>query len=516
MVKAKKTKYPEPKRVKVGRNKFVCDLDGKTPLMGLSWDSGNGQYFSTFFKNEKDFKAGLKTRKDYSFGVHYEDAVLKFKVFIKDNQEFILSAPTADVEVEQDITRNLTDKDKEWFDKFYQDLGIDEEPPESISFGGIGLEQSDIPDAKFTSKIKIDKKYALHYIKQLLSDEEIKIEVIRMLKLNDLLPKQHNILTIENIMDYYINENKCSLREKRQCKNTMNYFSSVIKKKSINDITEDDIYTYRDFTRDKCDAKKKSTTWLNGRYTRVKTVLNFYNKNKKGNGEKELVKKVLDYCKVLTRVDDIIKEPPKTFDPITVKKLFERAIEQNNRKMLLMLLLMLNTGYTPVDIRGLKKDAVKKKEDLTYILFSRRKTGQVFKRVNCLWGITAKLLGEQIQKYPNSPYVFNSNWGSSYGESTLTRHFREFFDIPKEIKHLDGTKVNAKHFKDTLTTSLAFTVTNVNILKITIGHSLSNNKDEFWKYIDSRPEQQKPASDILYAKFQDAIKIIENNYSPHT
>jgi len=30
------TKYPEPKRVKIGRTKTVLDMDGKTPLNGLA------------------------------------------------------------------------------------------------------------------------------------------------------------------------------------------------------------------------------------------------------------------------------------------------------------------------------------------------------------------------------------------------------------------------------------------------------------------------------------------------
>ena len=38
---------------------------------------------------------------------------------------------------------------------------------------------------------------------------------------------------------------------------------------------------------------------------------------------------------------------------------------------------------------------------------------------------------------------------------------------------------------------------------------IKSDRDEFWKYIDSRPEQQKPASDILYDKFKKVIEAIE-------
>ena len=96
--------------------------------------------------------------------------------------------------------------------------------------------------------------------------------------------------------------------------------------------------------------------------------------------------------------------------------------------------------------------------------------------------------------------------GGAVGEATLGKKFNAFF---KSFTKEDKPSISAKHFKDTVASSLAFDVTNVNIIKVTLGHSIQNTKDEFWKYVESRPEQQKQASDILYNKFKDAIENIK-------
>ena len=500
-----RTKYPEPKRIKIGRTKTVLDFDGSTPLHGLAWDKGTGLYYYAFFKQEKDFKAGRKTKKDYSFGFHYDDAVIKYKIFMQDNQEFFITTPEA-VEVEQNITKPLSEKDKIWFKKFYGDIGLDEEVPDAIKFKAENLTMNQVGNGTIISQIKTNKKYALHFIKQLIADEEIKIEVIRMLKLNDLLPTDYKILPIQTISDYYYNTNPCSIKERRQCKRTLEQFMEIIKKKNLNDITEDDIHYYKDYLMNEFEKENRSTTWLNGRFTRVKTVLKYYNTNKKANGEKELVKEVLELCQILSKVRSKIKEPAKSFDSTTLATIFNKAVKSNDDELLLIFLLMLNCGYYPTDIRNLEKSMIKKKDNLTYILYNRKKTGEQFKRVNCLWTITAKLLDKQLNKNSNSPYVFTSAAGTKFAESTLGKRFKKFFEPAKgkKITHSDKSKVEAKHFRDTVATTLAFVVKNTNIMKVTLGHSI-NSQDEFWKYIDSRPEQQQEAANIIYKEFKTVL-----------
>jgi integrase len=458
---AKKTKYPEPKRVRVGRNLFVCGFDNH-PIKGLSWDKGNGTYYYTFFKSEKDFKTGKKTRKDYSFGVHYQEAVFAYIQWAKDNTTITFSIPYNPKQTKEVINTGDTTKV--------------------------------VRKIPVVQQIEADKAESLDLLKQLLQDEEIKIEAIRILKLNELLPQKYKLLPLMDIYNYYKDNNSSNSNEKGQVKRAVTTFTKITKKKYINYISEEDIFLFRDVIL----ASNNSTTYKNGKLQRFKTVLRYYNNNKQGNGEKELVRKILSYCSILKKVKTVIQEPPIKLDSKTVEKLFKEA--KGDKELLLMFLLMLNCGYTPVDLRGLKKNMVKTQDDLTYILFPRKKTGETLKRVNCLWGITAKLLKEQMKSH-KLEYVFISSVGREYQENTLGDKFRAFF------KNSKVKGITPKHFKDTVASELAFKVTNTNILKITLGHTL-DTKDIFWRYVDSKPEQQKPASDILYKKFKKAIDLV--------
>jgi hypothetical protein len=186
-MKKNKGKYPTPKRIKSGRNLFVLDYDGK-PLVGLSWDSGNGQYFYTFWKSEKDIQTGRKTRKDYSFGVHYGDAVFKFRQWVRDTQKLSLIIPD-DIQTEQVVTKKLSPAAQQNLQDIYNDLGVDKEAPTDLTYTGENIEPAN--GVSILNTIKTDKQYALHLIKQLLQDDELRIETIRLLKLNDLLPAQY-------------------------------------------------------------------------------------------------------------------------------------------------------------------------------------------------------------------------------------------------------------------------------------------------------------------------------------
>lgn len=503
-----KTKYPAPKRIKVGRTLYVCDFDGK-PIVGLSWDSGNGQYFYSSYRQEKDFQIGTTTRKDYSFGVHYQDAVFKFKQWIRDHRKINITIPTSETELRQNIlSEHIPASEQEKINGLLATLSKDGQDIQtrldnfdtSIDLKQLlALLQSFEPYVEST--ITTEKQYALHLLKQLLQDEELRIEAIRTLKLDDLLPREYEALPFKEILQFYHDSNDCSAQEKRKVKTAVEDFVSIVKRKNINDVTEDDLELFRD----KILKSNYSDTYKTGRLNRVKTVLSYYLENKKMNNEKELVRSVLTLCREILKTSTAKPDDkPKSIDNETVKKILQKA--KNDNELLLMLLLMLNTGFTPVDIRTLKKSMIRTMNGITYIVHRRTKTDEQYIRVNCLWDITVKLLKKQFDKYPHTEYVFITKAGGKYTSSSIDKRFRTFF---QELKKDCNAPLTAKHFKDTVASNLAFDVTNVNIIKITLGHSIKGTKDEFWKYVEDRPEQQKPAIDILYMKFKDAIEGIK-------
>ena len=501
---SQKSKYPAPKRIRVGSNLYVCDFDNK-PIVGLSWDSGNGQYFYSPYRQEKDYQAGRTTRKNYSFGVHYQDAVFKFKHWIKDNMDFKLTLPTAEVELSQNtFSKPFSNKDSDRITDLFKKLNVDgkniltriHDLDASIDLNVL-LELLQSFQPYLESTVTTEKQYALHLLKQLLQDEELRIEAIRVLKLDDLLPKQFKPLPIKEVLQFYIDTNNCSVKEKRLVKKAVEHFMSIIKKTTINDITEDDLELFKD----KIKHSKFSSTYKTGRLNRVKTALSYYVDNKKMNTEKELVRSVLTLCRETLKLGTANPDDkPKSIDKTIIEKIFQQA--QNDGELLLMFLLMLNTGFTPVDLRTLKKSMIRTTNKITYIVHRRTKTDEQFIRVNCLWDITVELLKQQFDKYPDTEYVFITKAGSRYAESTLGKKFTYFF---QQLTKQQTPSISAKHFKDTVASNLAFDVSNVNIIKITLGHSIKGAKDEFWKYVEDRPEQQKPAIDILHKKFKDAI-----------
>lgn len=481
----KQGKYPTPQRAKHGRNLYVCDHNGR-PLVGLSWDRANGQYYYTFWKQESDVVAGRKTRKDYSFGSKYDEAVFRFKQWRDEAGKVVLSIPD-EIEATQRVTYTRTPEQIESLTEILKAEGVDDYPIDRvIRYKAAGIEEDS--QVSLVSKISTDRQYASYLLRQLLQDEELRIEAIRMLQLNDLMPKQHRPLPLAEIASFYREHSSASPKEKTQVESTLEHFRQITKKTVLNDVTEDDVFIYRDAIA----GLRKSTTYTNGRYERLKRALNYYNNNKQGNGEKEVVRTVLDYCKALKQVTTKVVDAAKTFDVPTLKKIFEAA--ENDSEMFLMCVLMANTGYTPVDIRGLRKEQIQEKDGLTYIDFSRTKTGEQFFRINCLWPITAKLLQEHCNSH-SSEFVFITEAKGPYGESTLGKRFSAFFE---------GMPYTAKHFKDTVVSELAFSISNTNILKLTIGHSTAS-KDQFWKYVRTQPQQQKEAADILWAKFSSAL-----------
>lgn len=485
-------KYQVPKRVKIGRNKFVVDFDNKTPLIGLSFDTGNGQYFYTFFLSEKDYRTGKKTRKDYSFGVNYTDAVLKFKAFKSESEKLFLSIPdNASISQTIDIPVESFSHIRTGFSTQANTFIVNPDLHEKLSFDlDKDLTQENLPDGKINSTILTDKKYGLYLLKQLLSVEEYKIEAIRILKLNELLPKEYRIVSLKEISEFYKDNNTVSKACKGKVKNTIKHFTKITKKHNLNDIKEEDIIIYRDFVKN----ENKSESYIANRFRFLKSALNFYLENKSCNGEKELIRQVLTVAKEKLKSGvPTAKEGPKSIDVTTAQKIFDKA--KQDKELYLMFLIMLNCGYYPIDIRQLKKSMIKTKDNMTYIIHRRSKTGKAFIRINVLWDITAKLLKEYIEENPNSDYVFLSDRKDMYAEDTMSKKLNNFF-------HDNNINHNAKHFRDTVASSLAFKVTNNNYVKVTLGHCINDKNNEFWKYVESNPEEVLQVKNILWDKYK--------------
>jgi integrase len=98
------------------------------------------------------------------------------------------------------------------------------------------------------------------------------------------------------------------------------------------------IHDYRDIIWAEYEDKEWANSWLKARFSRVKTLFNYY--LKQGRTNKKDLNKVLEFCKCLA-VPSSVEESAKPIEREYVHKL----LEQCDIKWRAIILLALNCGY---------------------------------------------------------------------------------------------------------------------------------------------------------------------------
>jgi integrase len=182
-----------------------------------------------------------------------------------------------------------------------------------------------------------------------------------------------------------------------------------------------------------------------------------------------------------------IGEPPKPIAKEDVHKLLEKA----NNKWKAIMLLALNCGYYAKDIHDLKKEMIKQKDGLNYVVFPREKNKNM--RVNVLWKETKEALDKYMSENPNDlEYVFSCQYGGLLHPHDIQRSFdrlRKKVGVSDEVKFC--------HFRDGAATAL-FGKVNSDMLKVTIGHRIVGEKS---KYISVKPEKVKICADTIWQEY---------------
>jgi integrase len=245
------------------------------------------------------------------------------------------------------------------------------------------------------------------------------------------------------------------------------------------------VHDYKDKYWNEYKERDLSYHWLRGRFTKVKTVLNYSKKN--GRTNKNELSRVLDWCKCLSVPAEDSTEQAQPIEREDVHKLFEVA----NLKMKTIMLLGLNCGYYAKDIHDLKKTMIMHKKGLNYIVFPREKNKHM--RVNVLWGETKEALDEYMSKNPNNlDYVFTSQYGILMDPHDVQRCFdrlRKKAGVSKEVKF--------NNFRDGAATAL-FGKVNSDMLKVSIGHRIKGEKS---KYISVKPEQVSDCAKYIWQEY---------------
>jgi hypothetical protein len=313
--------------------KFVLDPNGRA-ISGLSYNKSSNCYYATYSKPRVWFSRDFKT------------SLIEFQKY---NSNKSKEQPTVEIQVPFKSPIVHTNGQIDWSD-------IPDDPPViSAAYEG---ESTDIPEILFLEKAR----------ELILKDPisaAIKLGIPEISRLEDL-PKLEKPLLVKDIGQFYIDRRKPSKDEKRKVESVWKEFCQIIPCKTIREITSNMIYDYYDKISRQYKENNFASSWLKSRFARIKTVLNY--SKKYGRTNKRELSRVLEWCQCLSVPSDTAVNP----NPIS-KEDVHQLLKIANVKWRAMILLSLNCGYYAKDIHDLKKDMIKSKDNLYYIVFPREK-----------------------------------------------------------------------------------------------------------------------------------------------
>lgn len=431
--------------------KFVKDPNGH-PIVGLSYNKDIG-YYATYSKPRK------------SFGTDLSSALFKYRQYRNEQNN-----ENHAVEIRIPDSKDFINKTGEYIDwKNFPD----DPPVIPVAYEG---ETAYIPEILFIQKAR-----------ELILTDPItsakKLGIPELARLDDL-PRLEKPLSLQQILEFYLETRNPCKEEQKKVKSIWKGFCKSVKVRTVREITCDMIHDYKDKLCKICKSKGYKTSWLRRKFTRVKTVLNCSKKYGRTN-KRELVR-VLQWCECLS-APNTIDVSAKPIEREDVNKLLNVA----DVKWRAVILLALNCGYYAKDIHDLKKNMIKKKNELDYIIFPREKNKHM--RINVLWKETKQALDQYMEEKPNDlEYVFLSMNKTPWDTHDIMRGLgtlRKKSGVSDEVKF--------SHFRDGAASAL-FGLVQSDKISVTIGHRIKGEKS---KYISVKPEQVKDCADYIWKEY---------------
>ena len=432
--------------------KFVLDPNGR-PIVGLSYSKSNNSFYATY-SNPRVW-----------FGSDLAEALFKFRQYENQQKE---QEPVIEIEIPDSYPpQKNKDGYVEWRDVANEPVVVPE------AYAG---ETAIVPENLFFQK-------ARNIILTNPIEAAQKLGIPELSRLTDLPPLEPP-LSLEAILQFYLDHRKPSKDERRKAISVWGEFSRFITAKTVREITANMIHDYRDAFWAEYEEKGWSVAWLKSRFNRVKTIFNY--SRKMGRTNKAELVRVFEYCSCLAAPTD----PTGDAQPIEREDV-HKLLDHCKTKWRAIILLALNCGYYGKDIHDLKKSMIKNKNGLDYIVFPREKNKH--KRVNVLWSETKEAVDNYLsEKKFNTEYVFTSQYGTPLDPHDVQRclgRLRKKAGVSNEVKF--------SHFRDGAA-SAPFGKVEADMLKVTIGHRIKGEKS---KYISVKPEQVKACADIIYEEY---------------
>ncbi len=474
MIKGRKIGAPVKNR--------IYDAAGKE-VPGLSFDEANNTYFASYKK-----KTG-KWHKKY-FGTDKDEAIFKYRFWVaqKHSSVEIKGLPPESVNLSAQAVKTVSKEQLEAYNRMMFDLGGEQRQSPEFHLN-ITPE-----DAEHWA----EKGYQVGVNLEMI--EPVFWQTVRTLILTDIhdarrklnlpglyiedAPKIGKSVSLKEIGEFYLKRKLCH-RERKNCELVWKDFCDVVGVKTISEVMPEHIDEYYDQIWNQYEDKELSTSWIYGRFTKPKTILNYF--LKRGRICRDDVQKVKNYCMCLTppRRDG---QPAQAISREHLNVLLKNA----DTKWQLIYLLAINCGYYPSSLALLKKEHIKHKDDMTYIVFPRPKNQGI--RIAVLFDETISALNKYLETNKHqSDYLFLNANGSPHRPNHLRQVFvkqRDRLKLPRDLKF--------NHFRDGTASAMFGRVADKDVRNVVLGHRIG---DEESKYITLNPKMVKCCTDAVHEEY---------------
>jgi len=355
---------------------YVHDRTGR-PIVGLSYHKSTGQYYTTHVRPPK------------YFGTDYDVAVMRFRRWQDRHEKKYIGVPQA-LPTSRAVSMAMAD------------AAIEEVVGEDI--------------IHWPTYVPTDAFYAK--VRRLILENPVRfaeqVGIPQVANLQDLgLPERS--LTLEEVGAAYFNrKRRLSEHWRRKQKLFWNEFSRQLgAKKTLREVTRDDIARYHDAIWSEFESKRRSPTFLNHRIAAVRTILRHALREGRDNTQ---IRRVIDLTQLLETAEKNGTDP----SPISRGDL-AAILNVASPKWRAAILLSLNAALYPSELADVKKNEVDL--DRRILVMRRRKTGSV--RIAVLWERTVAAIREYQQANPHeAESLFVNKDGRPYNANHVSRNWR--------------------------------------------------------------------------------------------
>lgn len=289
--------------LKYSRIKYVNDKEGN-PIIGLGWDSGNGYYYPTKYRETKEWE---DNKKRLNFGKDYDESVFLFRQWeaLHDTEKVFTDTPPMVL-----LKELFTEEDKKWFEDFDKEYGTTTNVPDDFTLSIPFDSTKHYEDVKkyqgFEAMLEstVPKNYIWRKARALILDDIT--EARKKLNLNIVIqdqPDYKSNIPLAPMLKWYWGEDVDELDEEyvRTSQSYWDEFLKYIKVTTLGGLTREHLINFNDhiYKRQKKEGRVKS--WAFRRLSLVKQVFNVYPRTATKKDEK-IINQIYKWCEAFFKI----------------------------------------------------------------------------------------------------------------------------------------------------------------------------------------------------------------------